>query len=549
MVVPQQVNMCTGQMLTRPVLAADLSGLPRFSIRVRHGLRQIRRQAYTTRSSDIEADLTAPNGKSWAQPLGLFIGNEFRNSAKGRRITTFNPYTETEICQVVAATPQDVDAAVEASRLALKKPSWKSLSGTERGHLMNKLADLVDQHRETLAVIETLDNGKPYSVSLGFDVLHFSEVLRYYAGYADKIHGSVIDVGHEKMAYTLKQPIGVCGQIIPWNYPLAMAAWKLGPALCCGNTVVLKLAEQTPLSMLYVGKLIREAGFPPGVINIINGHGALAGAALALHRDVDKIAFTGSTTTGKDVMRMASTTMKAVTLETGGKSPLIVFDDANLGQAVRWAHEGIMANQGQVCTATSRLLVQNGIYDRFIEEFTEYTSKTSILGDPFEATTYQGPQVSATQRDRILSYIRTAQTENANIIHPCGAISELPRTGFFVPPTIFTDVNTAATVFKEEIFGPCAAVARFKTEQEALDIANSTRYGLAGAVFTRDMARSHRVARELEAGMVWVNSSNDSDVRVPFGGVKESGIGRELGEDGLRGYYSVKAVHVNLTES
>jgi aldehyde dehydrogenase (NAD(P)+) len=414
---------------------------------------------------------------------------------------------------------------------------------------MNKLADLVDQHRETLATIETLDNGKPYSVSLSFDVPHFAEVLRYYAGYADKIHGSVIDVGHEKMAYTLKQPIGVCGQIIPWNYPLAMAAWKLGPALCCGNTVVLKLAEQTPLSMLYVGKLIREAGFPPGVVNIINGRGGVAGAALALHSDVDKVAFTGSTATGKEVMRMASTTMKALTLETGGKSPLIVFDDANLEQAVRWAHEGIMANQGQVCTATSRILVQDGLYDKFVQKFADFTSQSSIVGDPFAAATYQGPQVSAAQRDRVLSYINSAEKEGVNTLYPCGSSSQLPKKGYFVPPSIFTDVKTSAVVFREEIFGPCAAVARFKTEEEALEIANSTRYGLASAVFTRNVARSHRVARELEAGMVWVNSSNDSDTRVPFGGVKESGIGRELGEDGLRGYYSVKAVHVNLTES
>ncbi|KAG6006655.1 hypothetical protein E4U21_006800 [Claviceps maximensis] len=493
--------------------------------------------------------LTAPNGRCWTQPRGLFIDNEFTNPATAGSIATINPYTEVEICSVAAASPQHVDAAVQSARAALKHPSWKLLSGTARGTLMNKLADLVDNHRETLATIETLDNGKPYSASIGWDVPHFAEVLRYYAGYADKMHGSVVNLGHEKMAYTLKQPVGVCGQIIPWNYPLAMAAWKLGPALCCGNTVVLKLAEQTPLSMLYVAKLIREAGFPPGVVNIINGHGRLAGAALATHADVDKIAFTGSTAVGKEVMRLASSTMKAVTLETGGKSPLIVFDDADIDQAVRWAHEGIMANQGQICTATSRLLVQHGVYDAFVRKFAQYTAETSVLGDPFQPATYQGPQISQSQRDRVLSYIEAAQNENATILQPCGSITKLPSRGYFVPPTIFVTVSTDATVFKDEIFGPCAAVARFKTEDEALQIANASRYGLASAVFTTNLARAHRMAMYLETGMVWVNSSNDSDVRVPFGGVKESGIGRELGEEGLRDYYSVKAVHVNLTSN
>lgn len=410
---------------------------------------------------------------------------------------------------------------------------------------MNQLADLVDEESETLATIETLDNGKPFSVSRDWDVPHFAEVLRYYAGFADKNFGKVIDIGPAKMAYTLKQPVGVCGQIIPWNYPLAMAAWKLGPALCCGNTIVLKLAEQTPLSMLYVARLIQEAGFPPGVINIINGTGREAGAALAQHEDVDKIAFTGSTATGKEIMKMASGTMKALTLETGGKSPLIVFDDANLDQAVKWAHVGIMDNQGQVCTATSRLLIQEGVYDAFVEKFKAYTEKTSIVGDPFSAETYQGPQINAQQRDRILSYISSASDSGASVFHPS---TPLPKTGFFAPPTIFTDVTPSMPIFREEIFGPCATVVKFRTEDEALHLANATRYGLAGAVFTRDLARAHRMARELEAGMVWVNSSNDSDVRVPFGGVKESGIGRELGEEGLRSYYNVKAVHLNLTE-
>ena len=410
---------------------------------------------------------------------------------------------------------------------------------------MTRLAALVEDNLDTLAAIETLDNGKPLSVSRSWDVPHFSEVLRYYAGFADKNPGQVVDVGPSKMAYTLKQPVGVCAQIIPWNYPLAMAAWKLGPALCCGNTVVLKLAEQTPLSMLYVARLIREAGFPPGVVNIINGSGAVAGAALASHDDVDKVAFTGSTATGKQVMRMAAGNMKAVTLETGGKSPLVVFDDADLDQAVRWAHEGVMANQGQVCTATSRLLVQDGVYDDFVARFKAYTARTSVLGDPFDEATYQGPQVSDAQRRRVQSYIASARDSGVAVFQPeAGAV---PSRGFFVPPTVFADVDASSSVFREEIFGPCATVSRFGSEEEALAVCNASRYGLAGAVFTRDLARAHRMARDMEAGMVWVNSSNDSDVRVPFGGVKESGLGRELGEEGLRGYYNVKAVHVNLT--
>ncbi|KAM0514057.1 hypothetical protein ACHAPE_007147, partial [Trichoderma viride] len=453
--------------------------------------------------------------------------------------------TEQEICSVFAAGEPDVARAVQAAREALKKPSWRSLSGTQRGHLINRLADLVDEHGETLAAIETLDNGKPLSISRSYDVPHFSEVLRYYAGWADKNQGSVIDIGPKKMAYTVKHPVGVCGQIIPWNYPLDTAAWKLGPALSCGNTVVLKLAEQTPLSMLYVAQLIREAGFPPGVINIISGRGGEAGAALARHQEVDKISFTGSTATGKEVMRMAAGTLKAVTLETGGKSPLIVFDDANLEQAVRWAHEGVMANQGQMCTATSRLLVQDGIYDRFVERFKAFTEETSILGDPFDGRTYQGPQISKSHAERIMSYISSARSDGAEVFHPRG---NLPSRGFFVPPTILTNVKTNTAAFQEEIFGPVVAIARFKGEEEAVEISNASRYGLAGAVFTKDLGRAHRVGRDLEAGMVWVNSSNDSDTRVPFGGVKESGFGRELGEDGLKGYYSVKAVLVNLTD-
>ncbi|PHH84913.1 hypothetical protein CDD83_1187 [Cordyceps sp. RAO-2017] len=294
--------------------------------------------------------------------------------------------------------------------------------------------------------------------------------------------------------------------------------------------------------------MVREAGFPPGVVNIVNGRGPAAGAALARHPHVDKIAFTGSTETAIEVARTAAATMKSVTLEAGGKSPIIVFDDADLPQAVRWAHEGVMANQGQVCSATSRLLVQDGVHDAFVEALVAYTAQRSVLGDPFDQATYQGPQVSAAQRDRVLSYIAQARAAGATVTHPVGPVSALPRRGFFAPPTIFTDVPPAAgAVFRDEIFGPCAAVMRFGTEDEAVAAANGSRYGLAAAVMTRDLARAHRLGRRLEAGTVWINSSNDTDVRVPFGGVKQSGLGRELGEEGLRPYYTLKAVHVNLT--
>lgn len=493
----------------------------------------------------MEVELTAPNGKTWSQPLGLFINNEFVKSSNEQKLASINPATEEEICSVYAATADDIDAAVSAARKAFKAPTWKSLSGTERGALMRKLADLVEQNAEILATIETLDNGKPYGVALGENVPEFVNVMRYYGGYADKNFGQVIDVGPTKFAYTVKEPLGVCGQIIPWNYPLDMAAWKLGPALCCGNTVVLKLAEQTPLSMLYVAKLIKEAGFPPGVVNVINGYGREAGAALVQHIHVDKIAFTGSTVTGKEIMKMASATMKNITLETGGKSPLVVFDDADLDLAATWSHGGIMSNQGQICTATSRILVQEGVYDAFLEKFKKTVQEVSVVGDPFEETTFQGPQVTKQQYERVLGYIKVGKEEGATVMLG-GEPAPQKGKGFFVAPTVFTDVKPTMKIYREEIFGPCVAIVSFKTEEEAIELANDTTYGLGAALFTTNITRAHRVAREIEAGMVWVNSSNDSDFRIPFGGVKQSGIGRELGEAGLAAYCNIKAIHVNM---
>ena len=411
---------------------------------------------------------------------------------------------------------------------------------------MFELASLVEKHAETLATIETWDNGKPYSVALNEDVAEVAGTLRYYGGYADKIHGQVIDTGPAKFAYTLRQPLGVCGQIIPWNYPLAMTAWKLGPALACGNTVVIKTAEQTPLSILYFAQLIKEAGFPPGVVNILNGIGKEAGAAIASHLDIDKIAFTGSTATGRQIMKMASVNMKNITLETGGKSPLIVFADADLDQAVKWSHVGIMSNMGQICTATSRVLVEESVYDKFVTLFKEQVKAVSKVGDPFSDETFQGPQVTKTQYERVLSYIESGKSEGATLATGGEAYKDVNGKGFFITPTVFTNVKDSMKIYREEVFGPFVVIASFKTEEEAIERANDTTYGLGSAVFTENLTKAHRVARAIEAGMVWINSSNDSDYRIPFGGVKQSGIGRELGEAGLAAYTNAKAVHVNM---
>ncbi|KIW98913.1 uncharacterized protein Z519_00576 [Cladophialophora bantiana CBS 173.52] len=496
--------------------------------------------------ADLKVELTAPNGRKITLPTGLFINNEFVKSSSGEKITSINPADEKEICSVEAASADDIDKAVKAARAAFNDPSWRDLPATDRGALMYKFADVLEENKETLATLETWDNGKPYSVALNEDLGEVVNCIRYYAGWADKIHGETIPTTPQKFAYTLKQPIGVCGQIIPWNYPLAMAAWKLGPALACGNTVVLKPAEQTPLSILYLASLVPGI-FPPGVINIVNGYGREAGHALASHLDVDKIAFTGSTVTGKQIMKTASVNMKNITLETGGKSPLLVFDDADLDQAAKWAHIGIMSNMGQICTATSRVLVQEGIYDKFVEQFKEVVKTTSKVGDPFADDTFQGPQVTKAQYEKVLGYIESGKSEGATL-----AAGGVPHKnvgdgkGFFIEPTIFTGVKDDMKIYREEIFGPFVVIASFKTEDEAVRMANDTTYGLGSALFTSNIERAHRVAARIEAGMVWINSSNDSDFRVPFGGVKQSGIGRELGEAGLAAYSQTKAVHVNL---
>jgi aldehyde dehydrogenase (NAD+) len=391
--------------------------------------------------------------------------------------------------------------------------------------------------------------GKPYHVALEEDLSEAITTIRYYSGWADKITGQTISTTANKFAYTIRQPIGVVGQIIPWNYPLSMATWKLGPALACGNTVVLKPAEQTPLSTLVLAELIKEAGFPPGVVNIVNGYGREAGAALASHPLVDKIAFTGSTQTAREIMKMAAGTLKDITLETGGKSPLLVFPDADIGQAVKWSHFGIMSNQGQICTATSRMYVHQDVFPTFLEKFKEAVRTTSKIGDQWDESTFQGPQVTRSQYERILSHIETAKKEGAQVV--MGGGPHIPsgdrnKDGYFVQPTVFTGTTDSMAIVREEVFGPVVTIEPFATEEEAVRRANNTIYGLGAAVFTKDLERAHRVAAEIDSGMVWINSSQDCDPRVPFGGVKQSGIGRELGEAGLAAYSRIKAVHVNM---
>ncbi|KAG6042114.1 hypothetical protein E4U41_005662 [Claviceps citrina] len=492
--------------------------------------------------------LRAPNGVEFSLPTGLFINNEFVKSTASQNITAISPSTGEEICSVDAASSSDVDRAVSAARAAFKDASWRDMTGGDRGQLMHKLADLVEQHRRVLATIETWDNGKPYTVSFDEDLGEVISCLRYYAGWADKIHGQTIPTTTTKLAYTLKHPIGVCAQIIPWNYPLAMAAWKLGPALAAGNTIVMKPSELTPLSVLYLADLIRQVGFPPGVINIVNGFGREAGSALVSHPGINKIAFTGSTLTGREIMKTAAVGMKNITLETGGKSPLLVFSDADIEQAAKWAYVGIMSNQGQVCSATSRLLVQRPVVDQFIQAFLDVIKTSVKVGDPFAEDTTHGPQISQAQYDKILSYVESAKGQGAKL-ETGGSSAQMTAgkgKGFFIEPTVFSHVTKDMKVFQEEVFGPLVTITPFEDESDAVETANHSIYGLAAAVFSQNIERAHRVAAALEAGMVWVNSSNDSEIQVPFGGVKQSGIGRELGEAGLDAYTETKAVHVNL---
>jgi aldehyde dehydrogenase (NAD+) len=471
----------------------------------------------------------------------MFIGGKWVDSASGKTFPTLNPATGEPICQVAEGDKADVDLAVKAARKAFESGPWSKMNPGDRGRLLHKLADAIEEHLDELAALESLDNGKPISDARAADLPLTLQCYRYYAGWADKITGQTIPINGNYFCYTRHEPVGVVGQIIPWNFPLLMQAWKWGPALACGNTVVLKPAEQTPLTALRVAQLAQEVGFPDGVLNVVPGYGPTAGAALSGHLDVDKIAFTGETTTGKIVMTAAAqSNLKRVSLELGGKSPNVVFADADLDAAIEGAYFGLFFNQGQCCCAGSRLFVQEKVYDEFVQKMVA-KAKGRKVGDPFDPTTEQGPQVSQEQFDRVMGYVEAGKKDGAKMLLGGNRVGD---RGYFIQPTVFADVQDGMKIAQEEIFGPVMSILKFKDVDEVIERGNRTFYGLAAAVWTKDVSKALRLANSLRAGTVWVNCFDVFDAAAPFGGFKMSGIGRELGQYALQLYTEVKTVTV-----
>jgi retinal dehydrogenase len=475
----------------------------------------------------------------------LFINNEFVNSVSGKTFKTVNPATGEVIAEVQEADKADVDKAVSAAREAFKLGSpWRRMDASQRGRLLDKFADLMERDRLYLASLESLDNGKPFKDAYYGDVPFSAKVTRYFAGWADKVVGQTIPVDGDFFAYTRHEPIGVCGQIIPWNYPINMFIWKIAPAVATGNVVVLKPSELTPLTALYMASLLKEAGFPPGVINIVPGYGPTAGAAISEHMDIDKVAFTGSTVVGKGIQQASGrTNLKKVSLELGGKSPNIVFADADLDYAVEVSHMALFSNMGQCCCAGSRTFVQEEIYDEFVKKSRERAIRRKV-GNPFEDVE-SGPQISEVQMKKILDLIESGKQQGAKL--ECGGQRKGDQ-GFFIESTVFSDVTDDMRIAKEEIFGPVQQIIKFKTMEEVIPRANATTYGLAAAVFTKDIDKALTIANSVQAGTVWVNTYNMVLPQSPFGGYKMSGIGRELGSYGLEEYTEIKTVIVKIPQ-
>ncbi len=476
------------------------------------------------------------------KPKRLLIGGKWVAPKSGPTFETVNPANEEVLALIAEGDKADVDEAVKAARKASDEGRWPSMGPHERARLMFKIAELIDAHADELAELETLDNGKPLTFSRGFDIPASAETFRYYGGWVTKIYGETNPSDPAFFNYTLREPVGVCGQIIPWNFPLLMAAWKLGPALACGNTVILKPAEQTPLTALRLGELIMEAGLPEGVLNIVTGFGPGAGSSIAEHPEIDKVAFTGSTEVGKIILKASAGNLKKVSLELGGKAPNIIFPDADLDQAVPTAMMGVFFNSGQVCCAGTRIFVQRDKYDEVVGKLANF-SKGVTMGDPFDQKSTIGPLVSREQFDRVKSYLDVGKKEGAKVA--AGGEAGTGK-GYFVNPTLFTGVNNEMRIAREEIFGPVGAAISFKDENDAVFQGNNTDYGLSAAVWTRDLSRAHKMARSLKAGTVWVNCFNQLDPITPFGGYKQSGFGRELGRYAIDLYTQIKSVWMKL---
>ncbi|CAF1396746.1 unnamed protein product [Adineta steineri] len=473
----------------------------------------------------------------------IFINNEWHKAANNKTFPVINPSTGEEICQVEEGTKNDIDKAVEAARKAFHINSpWRTLEPSARGKIMRKFADLLRRDIEYLAQLETLNNGKPVTNSK-MDIMGAAACIDYYSGWADKFTGETLPTTSDTFLYTRHEPIGICGQIIPWNYPILMLATKLGPALACGNVVILKPSEETPLTALYCAALIKEAGFPPGVVNIVPGDGPNCGNAIVLHEHINKISFTGSVEVGKKVQEgAAKSNLKRVTLELGGKSPLIICEDADVNFAVYVAHEAIFHNAAQNCIAASRTFVHSKIYDEFIAKSVALAKKR-IVGDPFDPATQQGPQINKSQFKRILNYIESGKKAGAKL--ECGG-EKANDKGYFIKPTVFSNVKDDMEIAREEIFGPVMSIFKFDSYDEVIERANATNFGLVAGVLTKDLTRALKFVQELQAGSVWVNTYAAMKAQAPFGGFKQSGQGREFGKYGLEPYYEVKTVAIKL---
>ncbi|HEX9793708.1 MAG TPA: aldehyde dehydrogenase family protein [Planctomycetota bacterium] len=488
---------------------------------------------------------SASTGNPEYPPARHFLGGEWVDPASGATTPTVDPSTEEPHGEIAAGDERDVDRAVQAAQAAFADPAWRRMTPSKRGRILWRMAELIDHNRDNLALLETRDSGKTLFDSSKIEIPMVAEIFRYYAGWANKIEGSVVPLPGDAMGLVLRDPVGVCGMITPWNFPMLLATWKVAPALACGNTVVLKPSEQTSLTALWMAKLGAEAGLPPGVFNVVTGSGSKVGTPLVRHPGVDKISFTGSTEIGRLVQRESAATLKRVTLELGGKSPNIVFADADFKAALRGATTGIFYNKGEVCAAGSRVLVQREIYADFVEQLAGYAAKTKV-GPATAEGVRMGPVCNEAQYESVLDSIAKGTADGARLVAGGRSLREAHGKGYFIEATVFADVDPDSTLAQEEIFGPVLAVTPFDGPEQALEIAHNSRYGLAAAVWTRDVGKALSMARDLRAGTIWINAYNLYDPGLPFGGFGESGFGRDLGRTAIDAYTESKSVWVNL---